>query len=323
MKFKKLSKILLLSSILTLGIGCARTEKVNVEEKYKVGLVLSVGGVNDESFNQSAWEGALRAEEEYENVEVTYLESNGEADYIPNIETLVDMNMDLIVGVGFQVSDSVKEAAEAYPNQTFAMIDSTYDNVEEIPSNVRPILFNEEQAGYLTGLIAGKMTKTNTVSWIGGFDIPSCTPFYTGYEKGAKEANPNVKVLKQYINSFTDAAKGKVASQQMIANGSDIIFMATGGGNMGIIEAIKEAGGNVKGIGVDMPMSYLAKDYIVTSALKNVGEGLKLTIKDYIDGNFNGGNEVKYDLTNDGVGYEITDHLSQDLIKYVDNKINK
>ena len=322
MKLKKLSKILLLSSILTLGIGCAKTEKVDVEEKYKVGLVLSVGGVNDESFNQSAWEGALRAEEEYENVEVTYLESNGEADYTPNIETLIDMDMDLIVGVGFQVADSVKEAAETYPNQTFAMIDSSYDEGEEIPSNVRPILFNEEQAGYLTGLIAGKMTKTNTVSWIGGFDIPSCTPFYTGYEKGAKEANPNVKVLKQYINSFTDAAKGKVAAQQMIKEDSDVIFMATGGGNTGIIEAIKEANG-VKGIGVDMPMSYLAKDYIITSALKNVGEGLKLTIKDYIEGNFNGGNEVKYDLSNGGVGYEVTDHLSQDLIKYVDSKINK
>ena len=325
MKLKRLSKILLLASSLTLMIGCANTQEAGEveEEKYKVGLVLSVGGVNDESFNQSAWEGALAAKEEYENVEVTYLESNAEADYTPNIETLVDMDMDLIVGVGFQVSDSVKEAAETYPNQTFAMIDSSYDEGEEIPNNVRPILFNEEQAGYLTGLIAGKMTKTNTIAWIGGFDIPSCTPFYTGYEKGAKEANPNVKVLKQYINSFTDAAKGKVAAQQMISNGSDIIFMATGGGNMGIIEAIKEAGGNVKGIGVDMPMSYLAKDYIVTSALKNVGEGLKLTIKDYIDGNFNGGNEVKYDLTNGGVGYEVTDHLSEDLIKYVDSKINK
>ena len=322
MKLKRLSRIFLLASSLSLMIGCANTEKANVEEKYKVGLVLSVGGVNDESFNQSAWEGALRAEEEYENVEVTYLESNGEADYTPNIETLIDMDMDLIVGVGFQVADSVKEAAETYPNQAFAMIDSSYDEGEEIPSNVRPILFNEEQAGYLTGLIAGKMTKTNTVSWIGGFDIPSCTPFYTGYEKGAKEANPNVKVLKQYINSFTDAAKGKVAAQQMIANGSDIIFMATGGGNMGIIEAIKEANG-VKGIGVDMPMSYLAKDYIITSALKNVGEGLKLTIKDYIEGNFNGGSEVKYDLSNGGVGYEVTDHLSQDLIKYVDSKIKK
>ena len=322
MKLKRLSKILLLSSILTLMIGCANTEKVDVEEKYKVGLVLSVGGVNDESFNQSAWEGALRAEEEYENVEVTYLESNGEADYAPNIETLIDMDMDLIVGVGFQVADSVKEAAETYPNQAFAMIDSSYDEGEEIPNNVRPILFNEEQAGYLTGLIAGKMTKTNTVSWIGGFDIPSCTPFYTGYEKGAKEANPNVKVLKQYINSFTDAAKGKVAAQQMIKEDSDVIFMATGGGNTGIIEAIKEANG-AKGIGVDMPMSYLAKDHIITSALKNVGEGLKLTIKDYIEGNFNGGSEVKYDLSNGGVGYEVTDHLSEDLIKYVDSKINK
>ena len=322
MKLKRLSRIFLLASSLSLMIGCANTEKVNVEEKYKVGLVLSVGGVNDESFNQSAWEGALRAEEEYENVEVTYLESNGEADYTPNIETLIDMDMDLIVGVGFQVADSVKEAAETYPNQTFAMIDSSYDEGEEIPSNVRPILFNEEQAGYLTGLIAGKMTKTNTIAWIGGFDIPSCTPFYTGYEKGAKEANPNVKVLKQYINSFTDAAKGKVAAQQMIKEDSDVIFMATGGGNTGIIEAIKEANG-VKGIGVDMPMSYLAKDHIITSALKNVGEGLKLTIKDYIEGNFNGGNEVKYDLSNGGVGYEITDHLSEDLIEYVDNKINK
>ena len=322
MKLKRLSRIFLLASSLSLMIGCANTEKVDVEEKYKVGLVLSVGGVNDESFNQSAWEGALRAEEEYENVEVTYLESNGEADYTPNIETLIDMDMDLIVGVGFQVADSVKEAAETYPNQTFAMIDSSYDEGEEIPSNVRPILFNEEQSGYLTGLIAGKMTKTNTISWIGGFDIPSCTPFYTGYEKGAKEANPNVKVLKQYINSFTDAAKGKVAAQQMIKEDSDVIFMATGGGNTGIIEAIKEANG-VKGIGVDMPMSYLAKDYIITSALKNVGEGLKLTIKDYIEGNFNGGNEVKYDLSNGGVGYEVTDHLSEDLIKYVDSKINK
>ena len=322
MKLKRLSKIFLLASSLSLMIGCANTEKVDVEEKYKVGLVLSVGGVNDESFNQSAWEGALRAEEEYENVEVTYLESNGEADYTPNIETLIDMDMDLIVGVGFQVADSVKEAAETYPNQAFAMIDSSYDKGEEIPNNVRPILFNEEQAGYLTGLIAGEMPKTNTISWIGGFDIPSCTPFYTGYEKGAKEANPNVKVLKQYINSFTDAAKGKVAAQQMIKEDSDVIFMATGGGNTGIIEAIKEANG-VKGIGVDMPMSYLAKDYIITSALKNVGEGLKLTIKDYIEGSFNGGYEVKYDLSNGGVGYEITDHLSQDLIKYVDSKINK
>ena len=87
------------------------------------------------------------------------------------------------------------------------------------------------------------------------------------------------------------------------------------------VEANNEAD-NVKGIGVDMPMSYLAKDHIITSALKNVGEGLKLTIKDYVQNNFNGGNEVKYDLTNGGVGYEVTDHLPQEVIDFVESKIN-
>ena len=318
---KKL-KVLLLSATVAVGAwGCAKNDNASTEkENYKVGLVLSIGGVNDGSFNQSAWEGALKAQEEY-GVEVSYLEANSETDYTPNIETLIDRDTDLIVGVGYQVGASIKEAVEAYPDQAFAMIDSSYEEGKEIPSNARPITFNEEQAGYLTGLIAGKMTKTNVVSCIGGFDIPSLTPFFEGFERGAKEANNDVKILRQYINSFTDASKGKVSAQQMInSNNADVLFMATGGGNMGIIEAIKEADG-VKGIGVDMPMSYLAKDHIITSALKNVGEGLKLTIKDYIEGNFNGGNEVKYDLSNGGVGYELTDHLSQDIIDFVEEKI--
>ena len=319
---KKL-KVLLLSTMLTVGVvGCSKNEDVSTEkDSYKVGLVLSVGGVNYESFNQSAYEGALKAQEEYENVEVSYLESQSDADYTPNIETFIDEDTDLIVGVGFQVSDAIKKATELYPNQDFVMIDSTYEEGQEIPNNIRPITFNEKEAGYLTGLIAGKMTETNVISCIGGFDIPSLTPFFEGYEEGAKEVNPNVKVLKQYINSFTDASKGKVVAQKMINEDSDVIFMACGGGNMGVIEAIKEAD-NVKGIGVDMPMSYLAPNHIITSALKNVGEGLKLTIKDYIEGNFNGGNEVKYDLSNGGVGYEVTDLIPKDIVDFVESKIN-
>ena len=162
------------------------------------------------------------------------------------------------------------------------------------------------------------MTKTNVVSWIGGFDIPSCSNFYVGYEKGVKEANPNAKVLKQFINSFTDASKGKVVAEQMINNNSDIIFTACGGGNTGVLEAVKEKG--IKAIGVDMPMNYLAPEHVVTSALKNVGEGLKLTIKDYIDGNFTSG-EVKYNLSNGGVGYEKTDLIPSDILEYVEGKI--
>ena len=311
MRFKAL--LLSLSLALTVNlVGCSKGN-VKTENKTKVTLVLSTGGVNDQSFNQSAWEGALKASEEL-GVEVSYLESNSDADYMQNIETAIDQDSDLVVGVGFQVGDAIKEASKAYPDQQFVTIDSENENLD----NVRAITFSEKEAGYLVGLVAGKMTKTNIVSCIGGFDIPSLSPFFEGYEEGAKEANPNVKILKQYINSFTDASKGKVVAQQMINNNSDVIFMATGGGNMGIIEAINEVE-NVKGIGVDMPMAYLSEN-IITSALKNVGEGLKLTIKDYIDGNFTSG-EVKYNLSNGGVGYEKTDLIPSDILEYVEGKI--
>lgn len=312
--FKKMRSLLLVT--LVVGgtvVGCGKsTDDV---DKTKVTLVLSTGGVNDQSFNQSAWEGAKEAEKEL-GVEVSYLESKSDSEYIQNIETAIDNDSDLVIGVGFQMGDAIKEVAEAYPEQNFAIIDSTY---EEIPENVRPILFNEEQAGYAVGLIASQMTKTGTVGFIGGIDIPSCSNFGVGFKKAIEEENKNNKVLVQYTNSFTDAAKGRVVAEQMVKDGADILFMASGGGNNGILEVVKE--NNIKAIGVDMPSNYLSPNDIVTSALKNVGEGVKLTIKDFTEGNFNGGNEVRYDLSNGGVGFEKTDLLSEDAIKYVEEKL--
>ena len=313
--FKKMKSLLLVT--LVVGgtvVGCGKSTD-NAEDKTKVTLVLSTGGVNDQSFNQSAWEGAKEAEKEL-GVEVSYLESKSDSEYIQNIETAIDNDSDLVIGVGFQMGDAIKEVAEAYPEQNFAIIDSTY---EEIPENVRPILFNEEQAGYAVGLIASQMTKTGTVGFIGGIDIPSCSNFGVGFKKAIEEENKNNKVLVQYTNSFTDAAKGRVVAEQMVKDDADILFMASGGGNNGILEVAKE--NNIKAIGVDMPSNYLSPNDIVTSALKNVGEGVKLTIKDFTEGNFNGGNEVRYDLSNGGVGFEKTDLLSEDVIKYVEDKL--
>ena len=310
-------KALLLTGVISIGVvGCSSTNTNKTEDKTKVTLVLSVGGVLDESFNQGAWEGAQKASQEL-GVDVSYLESNSDADYIQNIETAIDQEADLVVGVGFQVGNAILEAAKAYPEQSFAAIDSTY---EEELDNLRSITFNEEEAGYLTGLIAAKMTKTNTIGWIGGLDIPSCSNFYLGYERGAKEANPDIKVLKQFTNSFTDAAKGRVVAQQMVSEDADIVFMAAGGGNAGALEVVRE--NNIKAIGVDMPNNYLAPEYILTSALKNVGSGLYLTISDFINGEFTSG-EVKYDLSNGGVGFEKTNLLSDEIIKYVEDKLNK
>ena len=314
--FKKIKSLLLVTLVVgSTVVGCSKSDNVN--DKARVTLVLSTGGVNDQSFNQSAWEGALKAQDKY-NVEVSYIESHQDSEYMQNIETAIDQDSDLVVGVGFKLTDVIKDAAEDYPEQKFAIIDGTYDNM---PNNVTSIMFSEEQAGYAAGLVAANTSETGVVGFIGGIDIPSCSNFLVGFEKAIKEENPNMKVLSQYTNTFTDAAKGRIIAEQMVKDDADILFMASGAGNSGTIEVVRE--NNIKAIGVDMPNNYIAPKHIITSALKNVGTGLELTIKDLVEGNFEGGQVKIYDLSNGGVGFEKTNLLSNDLIEYVEKKIGQ
>lgn len=314
---KILSLILIMSLVTTILMGCSSEKGTdNKNNKLKITLVLDRGGVNDQSFNQSAWEGAQSAKEKYD-VEVAYLESNQESEYKTNIEEAVDKGSDLIIGVGFNLTDAIGEAARNYPDKNFAIIDGNYD---EIPSNVRPILFNEEEAGYVVGLIAAKVNEGNKFGFIGGMDIPSVSNFAVGFEKGLKEVNSSSELLVQYANSFTDASKGKAISNQMISGGTDIIFTAGGGVNSGTYEACKENGKYA--IAVDMPQNYISPDTILTSALKNVNKGVELTIGDLVEGKFNGGKVAMFDLSNGGVGYEKTKLIPQDVIDFVNKKIS-
>lgn len=313
--FKRI-QMLALSVVVTMGalVGCNKKEEVK-DDDIKVTLVLTEGGVNDQSFNQSAWEGAEEAAKEY-GVEISYLECKQKSEYASNIEIAVDNDSDLVIGVGYEMTDAIKNAAEDYPEQKFAIIDGSY---KDTPNNVKSILFDEQGAGYSVGLIAGKMTKTNNVGFIGGMDIPSVSNFAVGFEKGLKEINPEIQLSTQYANSFTDAAKGRAISQQMIQSGVDIIFTAGGGVNNGVIEASKELGTKV--IGVDMPMNHIEPSTIITSALKNVNTGVKLTIKDLVDNRFVGGISETYNLSNSGVGFEKTDLIPEETIKYVEKKL--
>lgn len=321
--FKLKKKILLMATVVVVGaiglVGCNNKNVTNTAEgeEFKVTLILDAGGVNDQSFNESAWKGATEAEKEYDGVKVSYLESNSEADFLSNVEIAVDNDSDLIIGIGYNLTDTIGEAAEIYPEQKFAIVDGNYDN---IPENVQPILFNEEEAGYAAGLISAKMTKTKKVAFVGGYEIPSVTNFLVGYEKALKEVDPEIKVLTQYANSFTDAAKGKSIAQLVASNGADIIFSAGGGVNTGVFEACKEL--DIKAVGVDMPSSHISPEVIITSALKNVGTGIKDTIKDLVDGNFKGGEAKIFNLENGGVGYEETALIPSDVKAFVDEKIN-
>ena len=162
----------------------------------KICLILDEGGVNDQSFNQSAWSGALASKEKY-GVEVSYIESKSESEYFQNIETAIDQDNDLIVGVGFKLTDTIEEASKAYPDQKFAIVDGSYENT---PSNVHSILFDEAGAGYSVGLIASQMTKSNTVGFVGGMEIPSVTGFLDGFKEAIKEENKDTGIIN-YFNT--------------------------------------------------------------------------------------------------------------------------
>ena len=321
MKFKKivaLGSALLVASMSL--VGCSnKTNNEQSNQTIKVGMVADVGGINDQSFNQSAWEGLQQAEKEL-GIEVKVIESKQAAEYVGNIETLVDDGMDLIIGVGFTMAEDIKKQAENYPDVNFAIVDETY---EEIPSNVTPILFRANEAAYLTGLIAGKVTKTNEVGFIGGMDNPVVNQFEYGYKAGVVDANNSASVKAQYAGTFADAAKGKSIANQMYANNVDIILSAAGGTGIGAIESAKEQ--NKYAIGVDRDQSDLAPKNILTSALKKVNVGVYETVKAFKDGESIGGKERVYGLKEDGVGIpESTKNLvSQDIIDYVNEMAEK
>ena len=227
-------KVVVLLCIAVLVVaGCSQAKK---EAAIKVAMVTDVGGVNDQSFNQSAWEGLQRAEKEID-IKASYLESTQDADYKPNMETLFDAGNELIWGIGFKMADVLSELATMNTEQKYAGIDCFF----EAPTpNLVGVLFREQEPSYLVGYIAGKMTKTNKVGFVGGMDFFVIHKFHYGFLAGVKEGNPDCEVLVQYADSFTDAAKGKAIANQMYKNGADIIFHAAGGVGDGVIEAAKE-----------------------------------------------------------------------------------
>lgn len=321
MKFKKLAALstaVIISASMLVGCGNSET-KENADKTLKIGMVADIGGINDESFNQSAWEGLQQAEKDF-GIEVKVIESKQASEYLQNMESLLDEDVDMVIGVGYTMKEDIQKQAENYPDKQFVLIDETYDT---IPENVTPILFRENEAAYLTGLVAGKMTKANNVGFIGGIQTPVVSKFEYGYKAGVKEANEKATVNVQYAGTFSDAAKGKSIANQMYGNGSDIILAAAGGTGLGSIESAKEQ--NKYAIGVDRDQSDLAPNNVLTSALKKVNVGVYDTVKEFVEGKLISGQEKVYGLKEDGVGIpESTKNLvPQDIIDYVNSMIEK
>ena len=270
----------------------------------RVAMITDTGGINDQSFNQSAWEGLQNLRNET-GAEVNYIESKQSGDFATNFETLIDNGNTLCWGIGYACADAVLEAAAANPDVSFACVDNAF---ADSPSNVTGVVFRAQESSFMVGYIAGAVSKTGRVGFVGGIKSEVIEQFQYGYEAGVAYANSvlgrDVKVTSQYAESFSDAAKGKSIANKMFTDGCDIVYHAAGGTGTGVIEAAKEAGKFA--IGVDRDQAYLAPDNVLTSSLKNVDVAVDLVSRRHIAGQKIGGKTMTFGLTDDAVG--IPDH---------------
>ncbi|MFC5529142.1 BMP family lipoprotein [Cohnella yongneupensis] len=266
----------------------------------KFAMVTDVGGVNDKSFNQSAWEGLQKLSKDT-GADVKYLESKEATNYLTNINQFVHDKYDLTWGIGFLMGDAVKEAATNNPDAKLAII----DNVVEAP-NVESVTFAENEGSFLVGVVAGLMTKTNKIGFVGGIDIPVIKRFDLGFEAGVKAVNPQAVVTKNYTGAFDKPDLGKAAAATLYNNGADIIFHASGGTGNGVFNEAKErkaAGKQVWVIGVDKDQSIeFGDDVTLTSMLKRVDEAVYRVTNDMINGKFEGGKVTVLGLKENAVG---------------------
>ena len=315
MKINKKWLSLLLVLVLSMGVlaACGNDETegdpvVDGEENGEevessdlvVGMVTDEGGVNDQSFNQSAWEGLQEVEKDF-GIKVMYQESEKEADFVENFDTLLDADNDMIWGVGYKLADATLAAAESNPDVTYGIIDFAYD---ETPENLLGILFADNEASFLAGYVAGKMTETDKIGFIGGNEGDVIWGFDYGFQAGVKyaadELGKEIEVTSQYANSFSDAPKGKSMATSMFQQGIDIVFHAAGGVGDGVIEAAKEQ--DMWAIGVDRDQNDLAPDHVLTSVMKRVDQAIYMAVEDFKNGDFEGGKAIKYGLEEDAVG---------------------
>ena len=291
-------------------VGCGN-DGGSTSDGYKAAMATDVGKLGDKSFNDGVWAGLEQAKTEL-GANVSYLISEQQTDYVPNLTRLTEDGNALVFAVGFLMSDAIVEVANAHPDTLYAGIDVDLADKDFNPidlPNVREVLFAEQQCGYLAGLVAGTMTLQGSaheflnddkvVGLVAGMKIPSVDRYIAGYIEAVKSVDPDITVLLTYTDTFDDPNAGKEAALPMYDKGADIVFQVAGKTGLGVFEAAKDT--NHFAIGVDVDQSAELPEVILTSATKNLQRATFQTVKDASEGAFTTGNWV-FDLSNDGVG---------------------
>lgn len=327
-------------ALVLLAVGCAGGQTGGGQEggggeggggetEVRPALVLDVGGLGDQSFNDSAYAGLQRAKNEL-NAETEYLESSAPTDYVDNLTQLADSGYNPVFAVGFLMTDAVNEVAPQYPDTSFAIVDSVVE-----PQNAASLVFREQEGSYLAGVVAGLMTQESTeytnpddkvVGFLGGQESDLIGKFQAGYEAGVESVCPDCEVLVQYAGStpdaFNDPARGKEISLQQINQGADIIYHASGATGAGLFEAAQEKG--IFAIGVDADQAKLFPEApILTSVVKRVDNAIFQTIQEASEGAFPGGEVVEFGLDDKGISLAPFGRFDGDVPQNVKDEVDK
>ncbi|MCX4770288.1 Membrane lipoprotein TmpC precursor [Streptomyces sp. ADI92-24] len=274
----------------------------------KIALAYDIGGRGDQSFNDAAYAGLVKAEKDLgvKGTEAEPSDGESDADKVQRLTTLARAGNNPVIGVGFAYAPAIKKVAPKFPKTTFGII----DDASVTGKNIANLVFNEEQGSYLAGVAAAKVSKTKTVGFIGGVETPLIKKFQAGYEQGVKDTDPSVKVLSQYLtqppnfDGFSKPDLGKAAAQGQLDKKADVVYAAAGLAGSGSIEATAKAGKWAIGVDSDQyNQKGLAayKDQILTSVTKDVSGSVFNLIKSVKDGKPQTG-EIRYGLDKNGVG---------------------
>ena len=313
------------------GNRSSRNAASSSDVKTKAAIVTDTGGVDDKSFNQSAWEGLQDWGKEHnlsKDKGFTYFQSTSEADYANNLQQAAG-SYNLIFGVGFALHNAVKDAAEEHTDLNYVLI----DDVIKDKKNVASVTFADNESAYLAGVAAAKTTKTKQVGFVGGMESEVISRFEAGFKAGVASVDSSIKVQVDYAGSFNDNAKGKTIAAAQYAAGADVVYQVAGGTGAGVFAEAKSLNESrsesekVWVIGVDRDQEvegkYTSKDgkesnFVLVSTLKQVGTTVKDIANKAEKGEFPGGQVIVYSLKDKGVDL-VTTNLSEEGKKAVED----
>ena len=341
---KKVMALVLLALMVTGLVGCGSDNNASKSEegKLKVGMVTDTGTIDDKSFNQGTWEGIKEAEKSF-GLETTFMQPNGESEssYLTEIQNLYDSGYKFIVTPGYKFETAIYKAQSQYEDAKFVLIDGEPNDGNDnylVADNTVAVYFAEEQSGFIAGVASAVQLQDGDFGFIGGMEIPSVKKFNYGFQQGVAYANEhygtNVSLKAEnivYSGSFSDTALGQQLAAQMYDNGVKAIFTAAAGVNIGVITEAKTRVANGQEawvIGVDSDQYddgiYEGnKSVVLTSAIKKIDEAAYQIIEDEINGEFPGGQVLRFDAKNDAVGIPSENpNLSDDTIAKVNEVID-